>query len=147
MKWIEPIVFSKSSRNPIFGQIFGHQRAENEARNTKMYRGQETHTIRVNTRYEMNWANSIYTPIPPSVELGYNVWQICLQWGVHPEVMLHEKCSLLSQSITGPNMGPWGSPCGNGASLHDDVLKWKHFLRYWPFVWRIPHTKASDVEL
>ena len=33
---------------------------------------------------------------------------------------------------------------------HDDVIKWKHFLRYWSFVrarrW-IPHTKASDVEL
>ena len=36
---------------------------------------------------------------------------------------------------------------------HDDVIKWKHFPRYWPFVreptghrW-IPMTKASDVEL
>ena len=35
---------------------------------------------------------------------------------------------------------------------HDDVIKWKHFPRYWPFVrgihrsrW-IPHTKASDAE-
>ena len=36
---------------------------------------------------------------------------------------------------------------------HDDVIKWKHFPRYWPFVWGIhrsrwiPHTKASDAEL
>ena len=36
---------------------------------------------------------------------------------------------------------------------HDDVIKWKHFPRNWPFVrgihrsrW-IPHTKASDAEL
>ena len=34
---------------------------------------------------------------------------------------------------------------------HDDVIKWKHFPRYWPFVrgihrW-IPLTKASDAEL
>ena len=36
---------------------------------------------------------------------------------------------------------------------HDDVIKWNHFPRYWPFVrgihrsrW-IPHTKASDAEL
>ena len=34
---------------------------------------------------------------------------------------------------------------------HDDVIKWKHFPRYWPFVkftghrW-IPRTKASDTE-
>ena len=37
--------------------------------------------------------------------------------------------------------------------FHDDVIKWKHFPRYWPFVrgihrsrW-IPRTKASDVGL
>ena len=42
-------------------------------------------------------------------------------------------------------VSPWSS--------HDDVIKWKHFPRYWPFVpgihrsrW-IPHTKASDAEL
>ena len=34
---------------------------------------------------------------------------------------------------------------------HDDVIKWRHFPRYWPFVrgihrW-IPLTKASDAEL
>ena len=36
---------------------------------------------------------------------------------------------------------------------HDDVIKWRHFPRYWPFVWGIhrapvhyPH-KASDAEL
>ena len=109
MKWIEPTVFSKSSGNPIFRQIFGHQMAKNEARNTKISRGQETHPIRRNARYEMNWANVFffskssgnlvyrrtstvkltasrtdkrtdgqtsgwiqYTPIPPSVEWGYN---------------------------------------------------------------------------
>ena len=30
---------------------------------------------------------------------------------------------------------------------HDDVIKWKHLPRYWPFVRRIPDTKASDAEL
>ena len=36
---------------------------------------------------------------------------------------------------------------------HDDVIKWKHFLRYWHFVRGIhrspvnsPHTKASEAE-
>ena len=95
MKWIGPIVFSKISGNPICGQIFGHQRAKNEARNTKINWGQETHPIRVNARCEMNWANSFfqkvpetlstdgrtdgqtsgwiqYTPLPPLVERGYN---------------------------------------------------------------------------
>ena len=31
-------------------------------------------------------------------------------------------------------------------SSHDDVIKWKHFPRYWPFVRGIHRTKASDVE-
>ena len=37
--------------------------------------------------------------------------------------------------------------------MHDDVIKWKHFPRYWPFVWGIhrsrwiPRTKASNAEL
>ena len=30
---------------------------------------------------------------------------------------------------------------------HDDVIKWKHFPHYWPFVRWIPLTKASDAEL
>ena len=45
----------------------------------------------------------------------------------------------------------WGCICWSWS--HDDVIKWKHFPRYWPFVrgihrsrW-IPHTKASDAEL
>ena len=38
-------------------------------------------------------------------------------------------------------------------AIHDDIIKWKHFPRNWPFVRRIhrsrwiPHTKASDAEL
>ena len=52
--------FFKNFWKPFFGQIFGHQRAENEARNKKMYRVWETHPIRVNARYEMNWANSFF---------------------------------------------------------------------------------------
>ena len=27
----------------------------------------------------------------------------------------------------------------NGLAAHDDVIKWKHFLRYWPFVRGIPN--------
>ena len=31
--------------------------------------------------------------------------------------------------------------------MHGDVIKWKHFPRYRPFVQEIRHTKASDAEL
>ena len=45
-----------------------------------------------------------------------------------------------------------GQSCGKRFN-HDDVIKWKHFSRNWPFVGVIhrsrwtPHTKASDAEL
>ena len=45
------------------------------------------------------------------------------------------------------------SPLGGIPVYHDDVTKWKHFLRYYLIVrktigqWWIPLTKASDVEL
>ena len=32
-------------------------------------------------------------------------------------------------------------------NIHDDVIKWKHFPRYWPFDRWIPRTKARDAEL
>ena len=35
----------------------------------------------------------------------------------------------------------------NSVISHDDVIKWKHFLRNWPFDQWIPRTKASDTEL
>ena len=43
--------------------------AENDARITKMYRGQENHPIRINATYEMNWANSFY----PAALKGFGV--------------------------------------------------------------------------
>ena len=53
--------------------------------------------------------------------------------------------------------GSWKYQCIVGMATygesHGDVIKWKHFPRYWPFVreftghrW-IPRTKASDAEL
>ena len=59
-------------------------------------------------------------------------------------------CSLHVTSRV-PSRGPYWRSCWT--ILHDDVIKWKHFPRNWPFVrgihrprW-IPHTKASDAEL
>ena len=53
-------------------------------------------------------------------------------------------CVYLTAGVLGPL-------CAR-VSAHDDVIKWKHFPRYWPFVrgihrsrW-IPRTKASDAE-
>ena len=66
------IIVSESFRNPIFGQIFD-QRAENGDRNTKINRGQETHPIRVNARYEMNLGNSFFQKVPET-PFRPNIW-------------------------------------------------------------------------
>ena len=39
------------------------------------------------------------------------------------------------------------SDLGPHQSFHDDVTQGKHFPRYWPFVWGIHRSKASDAEL
>ena len=47
----------------------------------------------------------------------------------------------------------YSASMGQISSIHDDVIKWKHFPRNWPFVREIHrsrwilHTKASDAEL
>ena len=35
---------------------------------------------------------------------------------------------------------PWAHPL----SQHDDVIKWKHFPRYWPFVWGIHRSPVNS---
>ena len=35
-------------------------------------------------------------------------------------------------------------PRHNRYLFHDDVIKWKHFLRYWPFVWGIHRTPVNS---
>ena len=48
---------------------------------------------------------------------------------------------------------PVNLSCSLCNPFHNDVIKWKPFPRYWPFVWGIhrsrwiPLTKASDAEL
>ena len=32
---------------------------------------------------------------------------------------------------------------GRNAVHHDDVIKWKHFPRYWPFVWEIHRSPVN----
>ena len=44
---------TRKFRNPLFRQTLRHHRAATDGRNRKMNRGQETHPIRLNVRYQM----------------------------------------------------------------------------------------------
>ena len=66
----------------------------------------------------------------------------------------HDAAFIIYLNPLGMGYGRWINIAKvNNAGVHDDVIKWKHFPRYWPFVRgihrsrRIPRTKASDVEL
>ena len=43
---------------------------------------------------------------------------------------------------------PWLCPCTRlwlvQVSTHDAIIKWKHFRRYWPFVWRIHRSLVNS---
>ena len=82
-----------------------------------------------------NWIRR-YHPRKP----WYEEWDICSQWLIQL-FRHHGACSSYRASLPVHRNAP------------DDVIKWKHFPRNWPFVrgihrsrW-IPHTKASDAEL
>ena len=70
-------------------------------------------------------------------------------------VVPHSKRNFDYKSDFKLTMGPYNLNLPEVISNHDDVIKWKHFPRYWSFVWGIhrspgpvnsPH-KASDAEL
>ena len=62
-------------------------------------------------------------------------------------------CSNKVCDLRGSGRGSWTRFAADSTHSHDDVIKWKHFSRYWPFlrgIHRSPvigHTKANDAEL
>ena len=39
---------------------------------------------------------------------------------------------------------PWRVWINTSREYHDDVIKWKHFPRYWPFVWGIHRSPVNS---
>ena len=69
------------------------------------------------------------------------VTPLLTHWSYCSLVLSHR---LMAEVDLLPRAGPF-------IPAHDDVIKWKHFPRYWPFVWGIhrwiPCKKAGDTEL
>ena len=82
----------------------------------------------------------IYVPLNLwyKLHLSRHCWSLRCSWSI--------ACQWCSNYIFIHDLTP-----GGWFNVHDDVIKWKNFLRYWPFVlgiyqW-IPLTKDSDAEL
>ena len=87
-----------------------------------------------------------YTKFRKINKLDIQIWQL---FSKLPYIMLGSKSLYRSRVILIERC----CLTSIGNFIHDDVIKWKHFPRYWPFVrgihrsrW-IPRTKASDVEV
>ena len=66
-------------------------------------------------------------------------------WFETPPCSLWRQCNVINQTKNTPYLSLtgelWSVFCGQ---FHDDVIKWKHFLRYWPFVWGIHRSTANS---
>ena len=74
---------------------------------------------------------------------------ICAEFHIFSTISKHDIAILVSISHGNRSL----TPCAWTEYRHDDVIKWKHFPRYWPLCgeftghrW-IPSKKASDAEL
>ena len=59
------------------------------------------------------------------------LWKDAQAWSIIREVLYVFKGHLSSFKVT------QAEKFDDIDSNHDDIIKWKHFPRYWPFVWRI----------
>ena len=79
------------------------------------------------------WDEITY-PLPNLKCTTVNVWE----WWSDSSHTLWGVWLILNAGIT---VNPWqwkGVPVS-----HDDIIKWKHFLRYWPFVWGIHRSPVN----
>ena len=92
----------------------------------------------------MNWGDLLQTPAKNIKEL-FNLIRYCLRGIRVPIVYKKKTCNVwfTEMFIAGKCY------IGSHSAEHglDDVIRWKHFSRYWPFVRGIPRTKASDADL
>ena len=92
------------------------------------------------------WSLGIENWFHPTIHNGYNLLSMLGLSLSHVSASRQPKPGLLHGSAIISFKSLWLLWSG-----HDDVIKWKHFPRYWPFVRGIhrspvnsPHTKASD---
>ena len=81
---------------------------------------------------QSNWVMQLKTPLPQWIHRVIN-------WMVHWHNLVN-KTSLTKQYWRFQIRSAFVvilPITSNVSSLHDDVMKWKHFPRYWPFVWGI----------
>ena len=77
--------------------------------------------------WRLHWSNTVFQPPTPQTAMNCGPVQD-IEWNVHTDIVA---------------LFVWGFKyCVNESSwFHDDVTKWKHFPRYWPF---LAHRSPAD---
>ena len=57
------------------------------------------------------------------------------------DIRLFKFSSYMNRAVSSANS--LMQSCPNARYTHDDVIKWKHFPRYWPFVWGIHRSPVN----
>ena len=105
--------------------------------------------VNVLWKWEMHWNVTLMKFSPLAPPKNVNFW--CSHWKKISSKW-HFRFSVSAYVLTSSIVTAIRSWAYNFTD-HDDVIKWKHFPRYWQFVRRttghrwIPLTKASDAEL
>ena len=94
--------------------------------------------------YDMVWYDMIWYDIMGCNEMWYMILYDMIYYDMLWYMTWHDMILQNAHNTDGLH---------SRSVYHDDVIKWKHLSRYWPFVrgihWSrwIPRTKASDAEL
>ena len=71
-----------------------------------------------------------------------HIWSSFIGWVYHVSaVMMNCLCPHSSVILV---FISWVIKCHPPVCIHDDVIKWKHFPRYWPFVWGIHRSPVNS---
>ena len=99
------------------------------------------------------WISNYIPNFKCGVRLLVEVWDRINSFVLHLRSNTPSHCAAeinslwLNDAIRHQTSWTTGIGCVACFTIHDDVIKWNHFPRYWPFVRGIPRTKASDAEL
>ena len=75
---------------------------------------------------------SILQMPPGKRELSLNISR---SLSVTPDIQINHSAILPSGHHWSGDLSRMNESVIHGGFFHDDVIKWKHFPRYWPFVW------------
>ena len=77
--------------------------------------------------------------------IKYPICSLCLLFFVIISYVVDLFTHIRQGCFTGTAAFVWSQWLVGNKNRHDDVIKWKHFPRYWPFVWGINRSPVNSL--